>query len=650
MIKPLSLSEEKQKKIVSWLDEEIGSALSSRDELEGKWSTWLNMFEAKPAQRVKNFPFENCSNIVIPSMSITVNAFIARQYNTLFQYRPFWTVTPLSKQWTDHANPTQRLLEYSQRFEMKLLQRLIPWLYDTSMYGTGISKLVWVIENIKDKVYDDTGKIIEKDVMVSDGPRFIPIPLEDFIIPPNATDIQVCPWVDHRFRLNYPQMMLRQKLGYYQNVDKLESFVKSEANNLKGETERLQYLERSLETKEYELHEVWCDYDYDNDGWAEKCVFTISRDARIIVRATLNPWKHRQRPFFATQCFPRPHSVYGIGFGQKLELLQEAITTQANQAIDNATLANARCIKYKKGTGIKAPLKIYAGKAIGVTDMTDIDTFQLGEIYPSQNLIINLLRDIVERETGLSDYNLGKESPIVGTGATATSTLALIQEGNKLFDFLLKPMRCDLSDMAFHTYSLYSQFKPSGLTFSLLGDDGQFVEQTWQASEEDVKRGLQFEITASSAYVNQALERESWMALMNLIMGYYQKIFEAAGLMTNPMAPPELRQLVSKMVQSGSLMMNRIVERWGILDKDRLILQPEDLVSLSAQAEQAAPQRMMQAMMAQAQAQQPRGGANVRGQQPGPGGNQPGRPGGAPRPTNSPGVPALPNPASRPPA
>ena len=526
MIKHLKIPEEKQKKIVDYFRQEISEALRSRSELERHWIKQHAMFEGRPEQEKKDFPWPGASNVVINILSITINAFIARQMNSLFQYRPFWTVTALNKKWTDHSIPTQRLLEYAQRFEMRLIKNIINYLYDMALYGSGVAKVPWLLETKEDKRYDDSGNIVKATINYSDGPRFIPISIYDFIVPVQyATDIQSTPWIAHRFRLRYPQIKERERLGFYVNGDKLGRALMAMADSVESEINRIRYLEHSQTAEEYEIYEIWCDYDYDDDGIEEKCVFTISFDAGAILRAVLNPYMHRLRPFIITHCFPRPYSVYGIGFGHKLERLQEAITTQANQAIDNATLANTRCIAYTAGSGIKPPVKMYPGKAIKVTAHGDIQPFQLGDIYPSSNMIINFLRDVCERETGISDYSLGKESSVVKSGATATSTLALIQEGSRLFDFLLKNLRQDFSDVAYMTYSLYSQFKPSGLVFSLLDKDGSLVEETWNAvSDEDVRRCLLFELTASSVYTNQMLERESWIQLLNMVMGYYNKI------------------------------------------------------------------------------------------------------------------------------
>lgn len=587
-IKQLDLSEKQQQKIVDWLYEEIAGpngALAQRGDKEEKWAKWTQNFEARPEKEIKNFPFERASNLVAPIQSITVNAFVARQYNTFFSVQPFWTVRALNKKWVDHAMPTQRMLDYAQRVEMKMRVNIVSWLYDMANLGAGVVKIPWIVETHQNKRYKADGSIEDYTQQVSNGPRFIPIPRKDFIYPYTSTqDVQRTRWVAHRFRLRWGVIEQRGKTRTYINTDKIENHWRADVNSITDEEEKLKAEVRAINLREYEFYEVWCDYDYDGDGWEERCVFTVNLDAKVLVRATLYPFRHGKRPFLVTPCFPRAHSIDGIGFGQKLERLQDGLTTAINQAIDNATLANTRGYKARRGSGVKPGTKIYAGKVFLLDDMADLEEFRMGDIYPSSKMIFDTIVGLSERTVGVSDYHLGRESPIVGSSATATSTLALIQEGSKLFDFMIKRERVDLSEVASQTYSLYAQFKPNGLVYPLLGDEeGALVEETWNGMQgyEDVDKNLQFDLTASSPHVNKALERESWVTLFNLVLGYYAKLFELGEVMLDPQAPPELKQMSAKMVLSAHTIMERVVERWDIMDVERVLFDPEDLVSLA---------------------------------------------------------------------
>jgi hypothetical protein len=605
MIKLLNLSDSTQKKICSYFSREIDSALSSRGELEPRWQKWQRQFESQPESEEKNFPFEKASNIVAPIHSITANTYVARQYNTIMSTKPLWTVHALNSKWTDHAIPTQNLLDYAQRFEMKFPVKCIDWMYDISNMGTGFVYWPWIVETREGKQYDAAGNIVKYSWQYADGPRFIPIPIQDVLFPIDSIqDLQLMPWVARRIRLRFPTIKQREKQKVYTNVDKMEKFFRVHADQFIEEQERLEYLSRAQELEEYELYEIWCDYDYDEDGVFEACMFTYNRDADVILRPILNPYDHHERPITATSCFPRAHRIYGIGYGQKLQRLQEAISTAANQAIDNNSIANTRCFKARKGKGIKPDQKLYTGKFFMLDDMDDLEVFDLGTLNPGVTLVVNFLRDFAERETGVSDYNMGRESPVAGSAATATSTLALIQEGTKIFDFLLNNVRLTMTKGAELTYSMYRQFKPSGVTFELYNDrERALIEQTWQGVNGDIAKSMLFELTASSAYVNQAVEREAWRMLFDLVAGFYQKIFEISQVIFDPAAPPQLKVLVGRMAESGQLIMDRLLAQWNIKDVDRLIISREDLQQVISAGSQVQPQPPQQNPEAEAKAQ-----------------------------------------------
>lgn len=595
MIKLLKISDDKRKKIEAKFTDEINNALIARADFLDKCAKWRKNFEGEPEYEVKHFPFQNASNLVIPIQAITVNAFVARQINTMFTYPPFWTVKAKNSNWTDHAVPTQNCLEYYQKEEMQLAKNVIPFMYDQANIGTAIAKIVWISEVIRDKVYTDSGDVISVEHL-EDGPRFVPIAIEDAIFPVDSIqDVQLCSWFAHRFRVNWDVIRRRSKKiletgePIYINTEELENKFVSLATERVQKAEEIEKLIRLYrDLREHELYEVWANYDYDDDGIDEKVCFTFHNASQYpnsvnltLIRPILNPWSHRLKPFVVSQCFPRPHRLLGIGFGQRLERLQEGLSTTANQAIDNWSVANARCITYKKGLGIKAPLKLWPGRAIPVNEHTDISAFQLGDIYPSGQLIINFLKDVSERITGVSDYWLGRESTTVGTSATATATLALIQEGTKLFDFLMKNTRNTFNESAYILYSLLRQMKPSGAVYYILGEkEGELVEQTWYARQGDVRKCLEFDLTASSASTNRMLERQSWIDYFNLILGYYNRIFDASTIFFDPQAPLELKMTVAEMIMSAHLIMKRITQYWDIKEIDRLLFDPAAMIQM----------------------------------------------------------------------
>ena len=82
---------------------------------------------------------------------------------------------------------------------------------------------------------------------------------------------------------------------------------------------------------------------------------------------------------------------------------------------------------------------IYPGK-IWITDGPPKDEFmpfQLSEIYPSLPATIQLIQQLGERRTGISDIQLGNMQNLPGR-TPATTMLSLLQEGTRRPDLTLK--------------------------------------------------------------------------------------------------------------------------------------------------------------------------------------------------------------------
>ena len=72
---------------------------------------------------------------------------------------------------------------------------------------------------------------------------------------------------------------------------------------------------------------------------------------RRIIRATLNPFHHGQRPYEVVRYFPG-EGFYGIGIAEQKEMFQRVLSNLTNYATDNALLSNAIMLGAKAGANI----------------------------------------------------------------------------------------------------------------------------------------------------------------------------------------------------------------------------------------------------------------------------------------------------------
>ncbi len=204
-----------------------------------------------------------------------------------------------------------------------------------------------------------------------------------------------------------------------------------------------------------EQHRYW---DLDDDGYEEPYIVTVDLKTkqvlRIVARYDLDSITLdksgkkviRIAPitYFTAYIFiPDPcGGFYGIGFGQLLLPINKMINTLLNQLIDSGTLANmqggffGRGVRFKNGKispkpGEWIPLEAASGSSL----KENILPFPFKE--PSNVLyqLLGLMMQAGKELSSVSDAMQGQEQ---AQNVPATTILALIEQGNKVFGAIQK--------------------------------------------------------------------------------------------------------------------------------------------------------------------------------------------------------------------
>ena len=230
----------------------------------------------------------------------------------------------------------------------------------------------------------------------------------------------------------------------------------------------------------------------------------------------------------------RSDGLYGIGLCEMVLPFQQAITKWEQMAQDNAYIANIRMFIVKRESGIEEVPRLYAGRCFFVDDpRSDFIPFATGDIYPSTLSERQNLFGLVEKRTGVSDYLTGRESPIIGTRATATSTLALIQEGTKRVEEVLENFREGFAEILLNCISIWMQYGLEGLDEMVLGEDSvaadvrKFFDIVTQTN---IHGTIAIDLTATDASGSRAALQQMQLQLIQIMMGYYEKLLEAMSI------------------------------------------------------------------------------------------------------------------------
>lgn len=533
----LVLSDEVKSRLVQYLDNEIMQCWAERGVLVEDWIQWQKDYWAKPAQKVKNFPFRRAANVVIPMTAIAVEAVYARLLTTLFSVKPFYSIRAKTTDWIDSAPEIedwfQTEIENPMAIDMDQFAR--ESLLELIKLGTGVGKTGYE-RDIRKVNVDIGGTSTPKWVTVRDGSTLFYVPLANFLMRLHEKDPQSAAWVGEEHNdVSWAQVKRYALSGrmYPEAIKEIKAYFNSGGGS--GSTAK-QYDDsrRSDEGTELtwrdtiDFQELWLGFDVDEDGVDEEIVVDFHKESGAILSARYNWYEDLNRPYRIGQYIPVEGRWVGIGIGKQQEQFQALITTVHRQRLDAGTLANMGQLAIKKTSGYGPDEPIFPGKMWFVDNPgTDIKEFSLSNTqHFAQISNEDAARQYADKRTGVNELILG--TPALGTPATATTDLAKLAEGNKKFDAVLKNVRRWYGLLGLDILANYKQFGSKGRTWLMRGKDGIQIEKYLSMPQTAVRQGAFVYLTVTDSITNKDVEQQKWGQVFAILSGHYDKAMERA--------------------------------------------------------------------------------------------------------------------------
>jgi len=270
---------------------------------------------------------------------------------------------------------------------------------------------------------------------------------------------------------------------------------------------------------------------------------------------------------------------------------QEAQTKWHQMATDNAYLANIRMFIAKRESGIEDVPKLYSGKTFFVDNpATDFIPFKAAEIYPSSLTERQNLFGLAEKRTGVSDYLTGRESPIVGSRATATSTVALIQEGTRRVEEVLENIRIGFAEIIENCIYIWIQYGLEGIEDLVFGDDKvatDLKEFFDMVDEDNVAGSLAVDLAATDAASNKSIQQQVQLAIIQTMMQYLNKLVEAGQLAIQAAqsGQTDLTGLINDVMKSARKMFTDLLTKYDIRNPEEYLPDLEKHLHAAAQGQ-----------------------------------------------------------------
>ncbi len=386
---------------------------------------------AKLTSKKKTFPFDNASNVIYPMITSSAIAFHARAYPNIVQ--PNGVVKAKVVGDDPGGMKAARAMRISEFMTWQLMEEDPDWeedldkallnlpivgcffrkTYYSTLNQRNVSKLIYA----KDLIVNQATRTLDTATRISELLEFTP---NEYIEQVRAGNF------------------LKQDLGQ-------PSTTESHGSD-------------DLDAP-YTFIEQHRWYDLDGDGYQEPYICTVHRDSGMVLCIKANYTgedvsynddeeiqKITPRIYYTKFSFiPSPDgSFYDWGFGALLSPINKVVNTTINQLLDAGTLHNTgggflgRGVSLHGKTGKKVSFRVGEWKTVQATgDDLRKQIVPLPTKEPSLVLfqLLGTMVDMGEKISSVTDVMSGQQP---GQNVPATTTLALIEQGTKVFTAIYK--------------------------------------------------------------------------------------------------------------------------------------------------------------------------------------------------------------------
>ena len=627
----IELSSEEEEKLIDYLCKEIRAALDDRATMEKHWRDWETQANSR-RKRPDAGPRD--ANVDMPLTREMLIAFEARMENPITQQERIYTCTPRTPAHKKISDEMEAFLdEKVDKVDFKLF--LSNFINQYCTFSAGVMKTPYVVEKspykrweeIDYKEYDayketgkETGLRTKRVVLKDDNIRYylevegsyetfrgckpIVIPVEDFIVPKCAADVDTADWVAHRVWPTKSQVedriregIYREKVGDKKVIDLLGDATEKRDRIQSHEEEKEKTDERP--GTQYALYETYLRWGVKKGETPYEIVCIIDIASRTILRLIANPYQQHCRPFITHTYRPILDSIYGYPMTFDLEPLHIANSASFNQRLDAASKANEVAGFFPPGSKLFKDMdrsSVRGGWHETTATKDDIWTLNVSQPFTQLPQLEEEFKQSASAIVAITAYNQGQETI---NRPTARGQIQIIEEGKQPLFVKLESLRKTLSKLALHILARERQFNPTGVsvwkteTNPETGED-EAVRVPVEWPERAVEEYALVEISVTSAQMSKSIRKQELTALADKLPMIYQTYMQMATTAANPQDPSAL--FAVKLLAGYQTVVGNMLTELDVADKGKM---NPDLIQEAQVVQQI--QQLMQQMQSQIQ-------------------------------------------------
>jgi hypothetical protein len=568
----LDISEEKEKEIARWLEDQLTNALLARESLVDLWLEIQEWYEKTELEEKKDYPFEGAAHLMVALMPTFIEQIKAKIHNTIWAPSEPFTAKIRNKDFAELIKPVRSFMTWSAEEELDLQEVYDSLLLEYLKLGSGVTKTIYTVidEPAFLWVEGDTpneGEWVEYTERTKDQPEVLHVPLDDILWPIEARSFETAEWKAHRVRLSWPEIQHRAARGDFVDIERLEAWEEKQRTDYEEERQD-QASVQPVEMTEYELWEVWFRHPLKEDGLAVKQVWWFHLDSTLVFRKQYNWYPKQMDPFDILTYETREHRILGNGVGQMVLSVQKEVSTMHNQRLDSATVVNAPVFKRRADALGSEDIIFRPGGSIPVEEMDDIEPLFTGVRLDSTVEAEQHTLALLQQRIGMQDFT---SQQALGN-AQSTAVLAIMAESTRRFDGTIRKVRKHASSVMTKVLLLYQKYSPKGKAMMVLGEDGELVEAFLAFPEKWITDGISISVTATTSTTSKELERQNKLSLFGLVTQYYGQLTQYVLQANNPQLPEPVRMVLLRIVDGLTTLVEDILEDFDLRNAEELAI------------------------------------------------------------------------------
>jgi len=457
------------------------------------------------------------ANLIDPYCFILSEGILAHIYDAFFNSDKFVDIEGQTEKAINKELNVENVLNYLL-IKAGIREKAIDIIRAAIKYPAAIVKLKYNYSVGKRFKLENNSKKIEKYIKY-DLPDFELIPIWDFYVDPQATEMENARDVIHRSIKDYNELLTEAKrvneiLGEeVYDIKEIEE-LKNSGFVFENENNPLYQNFKATESDEYykniELLEYWGKYDINEDGNLEDVLIVVANRERVI-KVIESPYWTVEKPFVKFEIIRKENEFWGHSISELIESNWEEIVSWRNIRMDIAKLlVKPPMLAPMSLEYLEKDLKLKPGKILFYPGETaSISFLQL----PAQQLLSQIeiqdLKQDMQQTAGPTDPILGSN---VGRGVNQTARGISIMASSSLarINIMVQTLAESFKKLVSYYVELIRQYQTEAI---IIRKEKEFIK----LEPEDLFEDFEYTINFRNVKENIELEKQEIINLISIL-------------------------------------------------------------------------------------------------------------------------------------